>query len=763
MSDAKNESLTASENETYDSPAASIIEISDSTTASENDTLRQISDDAEQTSNGINDNDSTRIIKTRNFPITPQDFSMMDRDNTNATGTRTPVDANFSLARSPVDTAAGPSNPGPTNTAIDRDMPTLRNALNEDPDEDPTLQRIRRDMQRLQMQLDAYEAPNRTLRNNPNRRLSFHEHAFETTHDRYSQDIRNQRGSIVSFMSMKDARNMIPEIDGTKRNRVKEFINASSYVVKNIHPAEEHTLLEAILCTKLKDKAMTDFQTREIRNFAHLKHELEREYLGKRSTAHLQVEFHSLRQGHNESAQDFGRRADQLAMELFESMEEGKNHTSEQRQAVLENIKEQALHIYQTGLHEDIKLLVRAQRYQSLTEAITGAIAEEKVKGPSNRNGTYSNKNKFESQKRSSYPTAIQCRKCGKTGHYGQDCRTSRYADRFSLPKPEGRPRVNTVEKYCEHCRRKGHTKQECWTLNGRPERKNDYSRSHRTGRNMREGQKESHKEKRRAITAAEARSSDEEEDRDKSAPSKRTAASYRIAHLRAPRAENGLDLISLPVQEAARNKIEFLFDTGATISLIKLKTLTDETEIIEERIKLTGISGHSINTIGKAYIHILVDEKPRRHPVYVTRDDVPFDYDGILGVDFIRKNRAKCNYDTKQVIIGDIRFKLYPYKRITLPPRSETLVQVITNTNKTGITRKMETQPGIYLGECLIEPRDLTGVLSVINTTDVPVEIKTPHVTLDPIEEEDAKEVNAICEREGEYESSQIKRREKL
>ena len=207
---------------------------------------------------------------------------------------------------------------------------------------------------------------------------------------------------------------MIPEIDGTKRNRVKEFINASSYAIKNIHPAEEHTLLEAILCTKFKDKAMTDFQTRKIHNFEHLKRKLEHEYLGKRSTAHLQVEFNSLKQKHNESAQGFGRRADHLAMELFESMEEGKNHTTEQRQAVLENIKEQALHIYQTGLHDDIKLLVRAQRYKSLTEAITGAVAEEKVKGPNNNNNAYSNRNKFESQKRSSYPTAIQCRKCGK-------------------------------------------------------------------------------------------------------------------------------------------------------------------------------------------------------------------------------------------------------------------------------------------------------------------------------------------------------------
>jgi len=50
-------------------------------------------------------------------------------------------------------------------------------------------------------------------------------------------------------------------------------------------------------------------------------------------------------------------------MELFESMEEGQNHTIEQQRAILKNIKLQALHNFQIGLHDDIKLLVRFQRY----------------------------------------------------------------------------------------------------------------------------------------------------------------------------------------------------------------------------------------------------------------------------------------------------------------------------------------------------------------------------------------------------------------
>ncbi|KAL6256747.1 hypothetical protein P5V15_011681 [Pogonomyrmex californicus] len=232
-------------------------------------------------------------------------------------------------------------------------------------------------------------------------------HPLDLTYGRSYQDIRNQPGNALTFLTLKDARNMIPEIDGTSRGRVYEFLNASTYAIKNIHPADEHSLLEAILCTKFKGKAMMDFRTRDIINFEQLKRELEKEYLSKRSTAHLQLEFNSLKQKPNENAQEFGRRTDNIAMELYESMEEGKNHTVEQQRAILENIKEQALYNYQNGLHDEIKLIVRSQRYQTIQEAIAGATAEEKTRGPSMRTLTYRNRPVFKT-----HTPSPRCEKC---------------------------------------------------------------------------------------------------------------------------------------------------------------------------------------------------------------------------------------------------------------------------------------------------------------------------------------------------------------
>ncbi|KMQ83882.1 hypothetical protein RF55_18871 [Lasius niger] len=129
---------------------------------------------------------------------------------------------------------------------------------------------------------------------------------------------------------------------------------------------------------------------------------------------------------------------------------------------------------------------------------------------------------------------------------------------------------------------------------------------------------------------------------------------------------------------------------------------------------------------------------------MYVVKDDFPIKYDGILGVDFLRKQEATCDYKKKQLKVEQHILKLYPYRRMTLKPHSKTIIQVATDKNTIGIIQAEETVPEIFIGNCLIEPQDFICTASILNTTDAMVEMAMRQVTLEEIRQYKAEEVNA-------------------
>ncbi|KYN50275.1 hypothetical protein ALC62_08908, partial [Cyphomyrmex costatus] len=88
----------------------------------------------------------------------------------------------------------------------------------------------------------------------------------------------------------------------------------------------------------------------------------------------------------------------------------------------------------------------------------------------------------------------------------------------------------------------------------------------------------------------------------------------------------NGLRLITLPIKEMKKGRINILFDTGATLTLIKNQNYWKN-------------KGNNI-------------DRRQRSTTKDVKDDFPIDYAGILGMDFLQKH--KINNDQKTYLQVD-------------------------------------------------------------------------------------------------------------
>lgn len=186
-----------------------------------------------------------------------------------------------------------------TSVEVNREINRLREELDNDITGAHTRQRLQqkidnppdesRDMMQVMMQEirnlhaeinDVREGQERQS----NRRFTPLEDRREPIYDLSPDDVQHHQGR--EHLPLKEARGLIPEFDGSA-NKLQEFLSATTYAIENINPLDEITLLGAVLCTKLKGRAMLDFQTRKIQNFAQLKQELEACYASKKNTTHL--------------------------------------------------------------------------------------------------------------------------------------------------------------------------------------------------------------------------------------------------------------------------------------------------------------------------------------------------------------------------------------------------------------------------------------------------------------------------------------------
>lgn len=198
--------------------------------------------------------------------------------------------------------------------------------------------------------------------------------------------------------------------------------------------------------------------------------------------------------------------------------------------------------------------------------------------------------------------------------------------------------------------------------------------------------------------------------------------------------------------------KINFLVDTGATISLIKKGSIPKEARIHHDILAdLKGIDkvDNPTRTLGYVDLEFVNNLKFTLH---VVNDDFPIGANGIIGGDILNKYKGMIDYNTKILKLEENEFKLHYENEIegnnlnkecmeltiTVKARTESVIPIkITNDvkNNHGIVPRKELVSGVVLCPSLITVNDNKGITTVLNTTNEDITLPIPQVKLEEVD----------------------------
>lgn len=275
----------------------------------------------------------------------------------------------------------------------------------------------------------------------------------------------------ADFMKLKEARSLIKVFDGRSSDQLTEFLLSCEYAFNNVSEYDKGNLLQAVKMTKLEGKALQSVRYKDIQTFEQLKNVLESLYIDRRTVPSLQLEFNSCRQKSGEDVKTYSLRLERILMLLIEATIKETRDISSHR-AIEELLRKQALHNFQQGLNDKLRLLIKSQRYESFEAAVSGAIEEERVSGPDS-GYLFPRVNRHSDSRH----REIKCDRCNKTGHLARNCYT-----RLPIPQSRGhyspvpKREVYSINSICNYCNIRGHLWREC-----RKRLREEADRNHRT------------------------------------------------------------------------------------------------------------------------------------------------------------------------------------------------------------------------------------------------------------------------------------------
>lgn len=200
---------------------------------------------------------------------------------------------------------------------------------------------------------------------------------------------------------------------------------------------------------------------------------------------------------------------------------------------------------------------------------------------------------------------------------------------------------------------------------------------------------------------------------------------------------------VKLNLKETITQVTNFLLDSGADVSLIKISQLKDFTKYNKDIIyKLKGITDSIIETLGSIQLTILLKTRIILFNFHVVPDSFPLSVDGIIGRDFLQYYKANINYSNNYLTVCNESIPMFTpqrYQPIILQPRTETVCKIIinnsqSNNNYEAICEKTELKPNVYLPSALLHCNEFISYAAIVNLNEEPVEILNPiSVNIEP------------------------------
>lgn len=265
----------------------------------------------------------------------------------------------------------------------------------------------------------------------------------------------------------------INKFDGT-RDQLNAFLNNCRNAIGLATAAQQPILLKYIL-SRFQGRAATICSIKEFETWAQLEEFLRSQFGERKHYATLLSDLQSCQQERNESVNQFALRVENCLAKLLAEINVSIPTTKKaELTGRIEAMQDLALHTFIAGLNSRLSMIVRCRNPESLNDAISFAVSEEKIIQAQNKR----------------YQTSTFNKNTSNTSgrRYNQEVQHKDDQFKPSIHNMTTEPKTSSGPKFypliCRYCKNAGHALENCRKLayNNRRRSENKNQSNHNAG-----------------------------------------------------------------------------------------------------------------------------------------------------------------------------------------------------------------------------------------------------------------------------------------